>query len=51
MYKKHFEEAARIIRDISNKNQRKATAIRFATLFRKFNSRFNQTRFFKACNL
>lgn len=51
MTKKHFEEAARIIKDIANDQERHKTAIRFATLFRQFNPRFDSGRFFRACGV
>ena len=51
MIKKHFVEAAKIVSGISNDQERKMTAIRFATLFRKFNERFDNDKFFKACKV
>ena len=51
MTRKHFVEAAKIISDISDVSERKRTAVRFATLFRKFNDRFDSSKFFKACNV
>jgi hypothetical protein len=49
MTKKHFEEAVKIIRCISNAGEKKRTVIRFSTLFKKFSPRFNELKFFEAC--
>lgn len=51
MTRKHFREAANIIKDIINIDERKRAAIRFATLFRQFNPRFDNNRFFSACEV
>jgi len=51
MTKKHFIEAAKIIRDIKPKRTRAWTATKFATLFRKCNDRFDKKKFFEACNV
>jgi len=51
MTRKHFIEAAEIIKAISKKKERERTAYRFATMFRKFNKRFDSAKFFRACNV
>ena len=49
MTRKHFKEAAEIIKLISDPEERKRSAVRFATLFRKSNPRFDSDKFFRAC--
>lgn len=51
MTRKHFREAASIIKGISDPDERKKTAIRFATLFRQANPRFSSDKFFRACEI
>jgi hypothetical protein len=51
MTRKHFRAAADIIKCISDPDERKRTAIRFATLFRQCNNRFDSDKFFRACEL
>jgi len=51
MTKKHFVEAAKMISRIRDKRERKRSAVRFATLFRKFGKRFDSERFFIACKV
>ncbi|KKM89340.1 hypothetical protein LCGC14_1249590 [marine sediment metagenome] len=51
MTRKHFRVATRIVSLIPDKDERKRTAVRFATLFRQFNDRFDSGKFFRACKL
>jgi len=51
MTRKHFREAADIIKSIVDLGDRKKTAVRFATLFRISNKRFDAIKFFKACEV
>lgn len=54
MTKKHFEEAARIVKYDSahlTPDERKLIANAFATLFATFNPRFDRARFYTACGL
>ncbi len=49
MTRKHFRVAARIVSLIPDKDERKRTAVRFATLFRQFNEQFDSGKFLRAC--
>lgn len=51
MTRKDFREAALIIKAIADLDDRKKTAIRFATLFRQSNHRFSSDKFFRACEV
>lgn len=48
--KKHFEKTAEIIRTLPTQEQRLNMARKFAQDFRKSNPRFDEVRFFVACN-
>lgn len=49
MTRKYFEVAAKIIRAISNREERRRSALLFAKLFAECNERFNEERFIVAC--
>lgn len=53
MTRKHFEEAAAIVRGaiVKGERERRVLADGFATLFSRFNPNFNRARFMKACGL
>lgn len=52
MTKRHFEAAARIVRDtLCTDDERRVMAMAFEALFREFNPRFDVVRFHKACGL
>lgn len=51
MTKKHFIEAADMVKSISDERERKRTATLLATFFCKFNSRFDSSKFFTACDV
>ena len=51
MTRKHFREAAEIVKSIRYLKERKKTAVRFATLFRRFNKKFDSVKFFRACGV
>jgi hypothetical protein len=51
MSRKHFEELARQIREISNMEARLYAALAVCKAARQFNNRFNQQRFLDACEV
>lgn len=54
MTKMHFEEAARIVREgmpFNTLEQRALVAAQYVQLFERFSTRFDRTRFYKACNV
>lgn len=53
MTKKHFEEAAKMVKAATNltESERKLVAAYFAGLFSRFNPRFDTRRFNEACGV
>lgn len=53
MTKKHFKEAARLVREAVNLDtqQRNLLAAYYVRLFQTFNARFDRERFYAACGL
>lgn len=51
MTKKHFEYAARIVRDWPDYGTKEDLAYAFAELFQSFNPRFSRNRFLTACGI
>ena len=49
MTRKHFEEAADIVRLSVDKKHKRAVADAFIALFRQFNPSFDKERFERAC--
>lgn len=51
MSRQHFEVLAREIRAIESRDARIEAAVAVARAVVSFNDRFDQTRFFRACNV